>query len=255
MVLDPDVPYRDKAHLLERAGDTDGAYSMMVEGLERELEGLQRTVEALAQESVKLPFDSEEGRAVQAQLSETSTLKGTLARELKAWKDASEVKKGTRVRLESKRARARYQRKNGGGRVPHGTEGVVVWMGDKPARNGVFYTCALVVGDDQRGFYASTTSLKPLDPWETVQAALYEAEQLDEDLIPLPGDRVRHKKTKRTGELIWRAKHEPGVRRRACFLPDEPLNTDSVSRWGKHAGKKIVWAYLIDIETLTSWGS
>ena len=246
MLRDPDVPFDDKAHLLERMDDTRAAYAVMVEGLEGEvLAALERNRKQMR----KLPGDY-------VSLMDTEGLFEDLTRateELEMWKNAGEIRQGSEVTLA--KGPAAMRRNDGGEAVEVGTRGWVSWVGQRTNRWGrVGRMAALVrVGPDRStGFYALIEDLEVSDPWASVKRLIAERETL-KICCPVPGDQIRDLKTGRTGEVFWVSKPEPSRRRRIGFVPDDPKESDADATRGRMIGKKIVWGFAAEVEVRTSW--
>jgi hypothetical protein len=237
LLRDPDVPFEDKAHILERLDDTRAAYYMMVEGLEAQKEAIQESLRSGDPGPGAAPLLKELQRVDQ---------------DLVLWKSAGEVRQGSDVILV--RGVATLRRKDRGGVHPTG-EGWVSWVGNRTTPRGVpLGLCALVrVGPDKkRGFYASVADLEVVDPWRSVKRLLAEREALSY-ACPAVGDHIRDKATGRTGVVFWVSHDDPTQRRRLGYTPDDPRDDDMISNRGHVAGQRIVWAYAAEVEVPTSW--
>jgi len=244
LLRDPDVPFSDKAYLLERMDDTRAAYAVMVEGLEGEA--------LAARERAKASFKRRE-RETLLDVENLTQEVAAAERELEMWKRAGEIRQGSEVTLA--KGKATMRRKDGGGAMPVGSEGWVSWVGQRTnrwGRTGRMAALVRVGQDRQTGFYALIEDLEVSDPWASVKRLIEERETL-EVCCPMTGDQIRCKRTGRTGEVFWVSSPDPSRRRRIGYAPDDPREDDATANRGRMTGKKIVWGFAAEVEVQTSW--
>lgn len=241
MLNDPEQDFIEVARLLCRSGERDLAAQVMTERSEAAYQAASRAL--MAHESNREAGGDPD--ALLANVQAANKLR-------KQWITCTTISKWSKVRVTQEGARWHGKRRATGAAVPVGIEGVVQWTGvrtDWRGSGSYRYTEDTIeymvkVGD--RRFYTDGARLELVDdPWESLETFLAEEAMR---WVPQVGEPVTIKDSGRTGTVFWVAGQNYGELRRVGMIPDEPLESDPVSKYGRTLGKKIVWTRVVDLE-------